>query len=77
MDFLEGAFKDFPESVFFSVRKMTEDEINIAEFLANFGIVCAEAEAGKIFGAKVIDDRLETVVATTRAMLTETSFTER
>lgn len=53
IELLKGGSEDIGESGLFFGGEMTEDEVDIAELTANFGIVRAEAEAGEILCAEV------------------------
>lgn len=56
---------------------MAEDEVDIAEFGADCGVVRAEAEAGEVFGAEVGGDGFQAVVPSARAFSAETGLAER
>lgn len=56
--------------------ELTEDEVDVAEFLADFGIVSAEAKARKIGRFKVFRDGFETVIAAATAAFAEAEGAE-
>lgn len=57
-------------------RELTKDKINIADALTELIVAGAEAKARKVFGAKMLDSRLEAVVAACAAPLTEADLAE-
>lgn len=77
VEFREGGLKNIGEGGLFGGSKMTEDEINIAELLADGGIIRAETETGEILGAEVGGDGFQAIIAAAGAFDAETSFAER
>ena len=59
------------ESGFFVRSELAEDEVDVAELLADFGIVGAEAEAGEIGGFELAGDGFEAVVPSAAAAFAE------
>ena len=55
--------------LFFCVGEATQDKVDVADFLAEFVVAGAKAEAGEVFCAEVGDDGLEAVVAASGAGL--------
>lgn len=55
--------KESGEGGFFLGGKAAEDEIDVAKFLAEFVVPCAEAKTWKIGGAEIFGDGFEAVVA--------------
>lgn len=56
IEFCEGGIEDISEGGLLVGGEVAEDEIDIAEFRTNFGIVGAEAEAREILCAEMSGD---------------------
>ena len=71
---------DFSEKVgeggFFVRCKLAEDEVDVAELLADFGVVGAEAETGEIGGFELARDGFEAVVPSAAAAFAEADLAE-
>ena len=77
VEFREGGMENVGEGGLFGGSKMTEDEIDIAELLADGGVVRAETETGEILGAEAGGDGFQAVIAAAGAFDAETGFAER
>ncbi len=73
---IRSFFQDFGEFFFFFFREVAEDEVGIAQFGTESVVVSAEAEAGEVFCAEMLDDGFEAVVAASGAFLTGAKLAE-
>ncbi len=67
VDFCGDFGEESGESGFFVGGEAAEDEVGVADFLAEVVVSCAEAKAGKIGSMEVFGDGFETVVAAAAA----------
>ena len=57
-------------------RELTKDKIDVTDALTEPIVAGAEAKAWKVFGAKMLDSRLEAVIAACAAPLAEADLAE-
>lgn len=67
VDSLADFEEEIGEKLLFFGGEAREDEIDVAELRAKLVVVGAEAKPRKIFGAEVVCDRFEAVIAATGA----------
>lgn len=56
---------------------MAEHEINVAQFLPEFGFISAQSQTRKICRMEIFADGFEAVIAAARTFKPETSFAKR
>lgn len=76
VDFLADGGEEGGESGFFFGGEAAEDEFDVAEGVAEAGIVGAEAEAGEVGGIEVASDGFEAIVAAAGAVEAVADFSE-
>ncbi len=57
-----------------SGSKLPQDKIDISKLLPYWGVVSAETQARKAFGAELLGNRLEPVIAAAATMLAVANF---
>lgn len=76
VDFLADGGEEGGESGLFFGGEAAEDEFDVAEGVAEVGIVGAEAEAGEVGGVEVAGDGFEAIVAAAGAVEAVADFPE-
>lgn len=76
VDFLADGGEEGGESGLFFGGEAAEDEFDVAEGVAEVGVVGAEAETGEVGGVEVASDGFETVVAAAGAVEAVADFSE-
>lgn len=77
IDFFSDLSEESRKGGFFLGSETAEDEVDVAELLAEFIVPCAKAETGEIGGVEVFGDGFETVVAAGAALGAVTKTIER
>ena len=75
-DALEGGLEEIWELFSFFGGKFAKNEFGVADFLANCGIISADAEARKIASVEGCGDGFEAIIAAAGAMRPEAELTE-
>lgn len=76
VDFGGNLLEEGGEPVLLGGGEMSEDEVDVAELLADGRITSTETKAGKILGLEMLNNRFEAVVPSTGAVFAVAEFAE-